>query len=126
MPVMHELLNKLASDIALFVEAIAVILIAYGAIEALGKAFGHVVHGRSPVGWRRGMFAGFGVWLLLGLQFALAADILDSLFEPTWNEIGQLAAIAAIRTFLNYFLERDIAEVERSRRESITPAPLRM
>ena len=51
----------------------------------------------------------FGIWLLLGLQFALAADIVRSAIAPTWNDIGQLAAIAAIRTFLNYFLERDLA-----------------
>jgi uncharacterized membrane protein len=119
---MHEVLTKLANDIALFVDAIAVILVAYGAIEALGKVFGHMLHGRSSVGWRRDIFAGFGVWLLLGLQFTLAADILDSLFAPTWDEIGQLAAIAGIRTFLNYFLEKDIAEVAASRRESVTPA----
>ena len=39
----------------------------------------------------------------------LAADIVRSAIAPTWNDIGQLAAIAAIRTFLNYFLERDLA-----------------
>ena len=54
------------------------------------------------------MFVGFGVWLLLGLQFALAADIVGSLISPSWNDIGQLAAIAVIRTFLNYFLEKDL------------------
>ena len=30
-----------------------------------------------------------------------------------WDEIGRLAAIAVIRTFLNFFLERDLAEMER-------------
>ncbi|HUJ48201.1 MAG TPA: DUF1622 domain-containing protein, partial [Rhizomicrobium sp.] len=64
--------------------------------------------GTTPAGWRTELFVQFGVWLLLGLQFALAADIVRSVIAPTWNDIGQLAAIAAIRTFLNYFLERDI------------------
>ena len=49
----------------------------------------------------------FGIWLLLGLQFALAADMVRSMISPSWNDIGQLAAM---RTFLNYFLERDLAE----------------
>jgi len=35
-----------------------------------------------------------------------------SAIAPTWDDIGQLAAIAAIRTFLNYFLERDLVEAE--------------
>ena len=38
----------------------------------------------------------------------LAADIVRSIIAPSWNDIGQLAAIAVIRTFLNYFLERDL------------------
>ena len=33
-----------------------------------------------------------------------------SAISPTWTAIGQLGAIAAIRTALNYFLERDISE----------------
>jgi uncharacterized membrane protein len=48
------------------------------------------------------------VWLLLGLEFELAADIVRSVITPTWTDIGQLAAIAIIRTFLNYFLEKDV------------------
>jgi uncharacterized membrane protein len=31
---------------------------------------------------------------------------------PRWQEIGQLAAIAAIRTALNYFLAKDIESAE--------------
>ena len=50
----------------------------------------------------------FGVWLLLGLEFELAADIVRTAISPSWTEIGQLGAIALIRTFLNYFLERDV------------------
>ena len=55
----------------------------------------------------------FGKWLLLGLQFALAADIVRSAISPEWEQIGHLAAIAVIRTFLSYFLERDLMEQRR-------------
>ena len=50
-----------------------------------------------------------GRWLVLGLQFTLAADIIKTAVAPTWEDIGQLGAIAAIRTFLNYFLTRDLS-----------------
>jgi uncharacterized membrane protein len=53
-----------------------------------------------------------------GLTFQLAADIVESAFSPSWDEIGRLAAIAVIRTFLNFFLERDLAELEK--REAAT------
>ena len=45
---------------------------------------------------------------LLALEFELAADIVRSVIAPTWKDIGELAAIAVIRTFLNYFLEKDL------------------
>jgi uncharacterized membrane protein len=42
------------------------------------------------------------------LEFELAADILRTAVAPTWNEIGQLAAIIVLRTALNYFLQKEI------------------
>jgi hypothetical protein len=64
-------------------------------------------HGRKKAIWRR-----FGTWLLLGLEFELAADIVRSVIAPDWMDIGQLGAIAVIRTFLNYFLEKDLEHAE--------------
>jgi hypothetical protein len=51
--------------------------------------------------------------LALSLEFLLGADILRTAVEPSWDKIGRLAAIAAIRTALNYFLQREIAEDAR-------------
>ena len=49
-------------------------------------------------------------YLALALEFQLAADILATAIGPTWNQIGRLAAIAFIRTALNYFLAKEIKE----------------
>jgi hypothetical protein len=57
-----------------------------------------------------------GRWLALGLEFLLAADILRTAVAPIWNEIGQLAAIAVLRTALNYFLQKEIDKVEERER----------
>jgi Protein of unknown function (DUF1622) len=62
------------------------------------------------------------MWLLLGLEFELAADIIGSVISPTWKDIGELGAIAVIRTFLNYFLEKDLDQADRAGRP---PARLR-
>ncbi|GGR55189.1 DUF1622 domain-containing protein [Streptomyces griseomycini] len=48
-------------------------------------------------------------FLALGLGFQLAGDVLRTAVAPSFTEIGQLAAIAAIRTALNFFLSREIA-----------------
>jgi uncharacterized membrane protein len=51
-----------------------------------------------------------GRFLALGLEFQLAGDVLRTAIAPSFAEIGQLAAIAAIRTALNYFLAKEIRE----------------
>src|SRR5262245_66184638 len=48
-------------------------------------------------------------YLALALEFQLAADVLETAISPSWQQIGQLAAIATIRTALNYFLTRELA-----------------
>jgi uncharacterized membrane protein len=105
---MEEILKGIAESIALGVEAGAVLVIAYGAMEALWNAARAIVAGEARRGQRKAAWRGFGVWLLLGLEFELAAEIVRSVVTPTWSDIGQLAAIGAIRTFLNYFLEKDL------------------
>ncbi|MGY1763854.1 DUF1622 domain-containing protein [Geodermatophilus sp. SYSU D00779] len=54
-----------------------------------------------------------GRFLALGLEFQLASDVLRTAVAPTFRELGQLAAVAAIRTALNYFLAREINEERR-------------
>ena len=54
-----------------------------------------------------------GRWLAVALEFELGADILRTAVAPTWSEIGQLAAIAGVRTALNYFLQREIDNAQR-------------
>ncbi|MGI4795668.1 MAG: DUF1622 domain-containing protein [Janthinobacterium lividum] len=61
-------------------------------------------------------------WLALALEFELAADILRTAIAPTWSEIGQLAAIAAVRTALNYFLQQEIDKAAVRRTGSLLPA----
>ena len=51
---------------------------------------------------------------LLALEFALAADLVRTAVAPTWDDISKLAVIATIRTMLNYFLAKDIAEFEQA------------
>ena len=51
-----------------------------------------------------------GRWLAVALEFELAADILNTAVTPTWSDIEKLEAIAALRTAVNCFLEREIRQ----------------
>ena len=99
-----------AATIALLIEAATVLFISIGAAEAILGGFRVLFKRDDQNGFRR-VFLRFGSRLILGLEFALAADIVRTAIAPTWNDIGKLAAIAAIRTFLNFFLERDVAKL---------------
>jgi uncharacterized membrane protein len=109
---LKELFLAITRTVALAVEGAAVLIILYGALEAFYGAVIAVTRGRFKMGERRNVWIRFGVWLLLGLEFELAADIVRTAIAPTWTEIGQLAAIGVIRTFLNYFLEKDLGNYE--------------
>jgi uncharacterized membrane protein len=97
----------------------ALIVIVVGAVEAFFQGLramfaagdGHL----NPDVWLR-----LGRWLVAGLTFQLAADIIETAVTTSWDEVARLAAIAAIRTFLNFFLERDLSEVHRRQPESAT------
>ena len=52
----------------------------------------------------------FGGWLVVALEFQLAADIVGTIVSPTTAHLIELGAIAVIRTFLNYFLGKELSE----------------
>jgi len=111
---MEETFAQIARVASLLVEAAAVLVVFYGALEAFVKLLWIVVTPTTTHGERKALWRRFGVWLLLGLEFELAADIIGSVVSPTWMDIGELGAIAVIRTFLNYFLEKDLEHAEET------------
>lgn len=54
-----------------------------------------------------------GAHLLLGLEIFIAADVISSVVSPTWNKVGLLAAIVAIRTVLSYFLRMEVRQTRQ-------------
>jgi uncharacterized membrane protein len=108
---MEEWLRLITRDAVIVIDAMALVVVVAGTIEAfftgLWAAF------RAPASHRRfrEILVRYGRWLVAGLTFQLAADIIATSIAPSWQEVGQLGAIAVIRTFLNFFLERDLAEL---------------
>ena len=108
MEVMPNLLRSVAQILATLVEGIGVLIVAVAIGLAFARyvvALGRRAHPFPPEALRLNL----GRSLALSLEFLLGADILRTAVDPTWEEIGRLAAIAAIRTGLNYFLQRELA-----------------
>jgi uncharacterized membrane protein len=94
------------------VELATAAVIAVATVEAIVRAVTAFLRGRNTNDAAADVRLRLGRWLALSLDFALAADILRTAIAPSWNEIGQLAAIAALRTALNFFLEREMERAE--------------
>jgi uncharacterized membrane protein len=105
---MIDLFKEATNYLAAAIEAAAAILIGIAAIEATIRALVCFAGRKAPPRWKDDVRLNLGAWLALALEFELAADILRTAIAPTWNEIGQLAAIIVLRTMLNYFLQREI------------------
>lgn len=100
--------------LASLVEAAAAIVIGLAATEATIRAFTLFVRrGADQQDAKEQIRLRLGRWLAVALELELAADILRTAIAPTWNEIGQLAAIVILRTVLNYFLQKEIDKAER-------------
>lgn len=119
-----ELLRTGAQVVATVVEAIGVLVVTVAVLRAVT----HYVRLLFTRGVQDRPFPPevlrleLGRSLALSLELLLGADILRTAVEPSWDEIARLAAIAAIRTGLNYFLQRELTNEEvRSSRRTAAP-----
>lgn len=109
----EPIFKQLTFYLAYGIEAAAALVIAIAAAKAVVHSILLFLRGRPQAASRDGgdqedVRLELGRWLALALEFELAADILRTAVAPTWNEIGQLAAIIVLRTALNFFLRKEI------------------
>lgn len=110
---MKEVLAVIAANVITIIHAMALVSVAFGTVQAFFRSFRAMLRPAPEGNHFDSAYVQYARWLVAGLTFQLAADIIETAFAPSWDEIGRLAAISVIRTFVNFFLERDMAEVER-------------
>jgi uncharacterized membrane protein len=108
-------LTRAAQWLRLGIETSGALMIAAGVVVVLLRVPWRLLRDRPQY------FVGERLWLArflsFALEFQLAADVLETAFAPSWQQIGELAAIAAIRTVLNLSLSREIAEEREMMKE---------
>lgn len=92
------------------VELFAAVIIGVAAVTTFVKYF--ISFTKKGHHYNNDIRLKLGRTLALGLEFLLAADILKTAVAPNWNDLGMLAAIAILRTALNYFLEKELQNHE--------------
>jgi uncharacterized membrane protein len=117
---MKELFTLASEHAIIVIDALALVIIVFAALEAFIRSI-RGMFSPLPAHERRDIWLRFARWLVAGLTFQLAADIIESSITTSWEAVGRLGAIAVIRTFLNYFLERDVAETRERQHQPESP-----
>ena len=106
---MKEILHLVSTIIGIVGVAVitwGVILIVFRLLRLEFKRFKHISIYRERETLRHQL----GSYLLLGLEFLIAADIIRTITHPTLNDMAVLGSIVLIRTVISYFLEREVTE----------------
>ena len=109
---MHDIINGLAQSAAYFLETVAIVIILVGSIRALVPYASHCMFSKPCLEEFTFTRIRLGHSLSLGLEFLIGADILKSAVSPSWQDLGQLAAIVAIRSAINFFLIWELKETD--------------
>lgn len=107
-----EILNKIVQIICVAISILGAIVVIWGALEAFINflILKSSVDKKNPIPGSESIRQRLGAHLLLGLEIFIAGDIISSIVSPSWQKVGILAVIVAIRTVLSYFLRMEVRQ----------------
>lgn len=114
---MREWLVEATEFSIVVIDWIAFLVIVVGTVDVVVRALRTEIGGASREE-RRAVWLRYARFLVMALTFQLAADIIETSISTSWEAIGRLFAIAVIRTFLEFFLERDVSEIRERQHKS--------
>jgi len=117
-----EWLALLSERAITLIDAVALVVILIGTVEVI-VGIVRLSFGTRSHELMRDTWLSYARWLVAALTFQLAADIIETSISSSWETIGRVGAIAVIRTFLNYFLDRDLEEVRARQKQRAARPP---
>ena len=104
----HQLVESFLRAAATIIEVLVGVCVALGIVEAVVRTASYYLRREATDDALEYVRLRLGEWLATALSFALGADILLTAVTPTWEELGQLAIVALLRTFLGFFLQKEM------------------
>ncbi|WP_052056050.1 DUF1622 domain-containing protein [Myxosarcina sp. GI1] len=105
------LLYHVVAAVKVFLEGIAISIVVIAAVRTLLKFLRSLKSSGHQQNWVM-IRLDLGLALALSLEFLLAADIVSTAVSPSWDDLGKLATVTGIRTFLNFFLHKEVDQLE--------------
>lgn len=110
---MHQLLVQWVSDIVPWIELLGIIMVLWGILEALSglsrRGLSTLMQ-RAAIKDLGAIRLAMGEKMVLGLEFFLAGDIVQTIVVPSWETLANLGGIVVIRTVLVYFLNMEVRQ----------------
>ncbi len=108
---MEGILQTIVGYLIIFAEACGAFVLSVGVVRSLiGYIRSCVIHQDTKSVPK--LRISLGQSMVLALEFQVAADILKTGLSPTWQDILLLTATIALRTILNYLLERELTMLD--------------
>lgn len=104
---MEEIAKQITINISHAVEILAAVIIGFAMLKTLLNYFSLPKASVSKIS-KKEIRVQFGSSVAVSLELLLDVDVLATAVTPRWDDISKLAAIAVLRTALNYFLEREL------------------
>ena len=108
---MEELTKNITLYISRAAEMVAAIIIGIAVLKTAASYLLSITSSLKKI-TKEKVRIDFGSSVSIALELLLGADVLATAVAPSWNDIGKLAAIATIRTILNFFLEKELKQIE--------------
>ncbi len=113
---MYDLISNvsilwLLKNIMNILDLIGVCIIVIGVVHAIVRYSLGIIHRSSLVGIDQ-MRLDLGRYIVLSVEFLLAADIIKTIIAPNFYDIGMLGALVIIRTILTYFLNQELSQLQ--------------
>ncbi len=97
-------------------KALAVLIIIWGVLCAAMRLVGMEIKLLQGKQYKRDAAVirqHLGFYLLLGLEFLIAVDVIETLMHPDWKELGVLAGLVVLRTLMSFSLHWELKEIEK-------------
>ena len=102
------------NTLATIISVISLLIVTYGVLVGFVAFLRNEIkrfNGTYTINNLRQLRADFGSYLLLGLEFLIASDILKTVVDPTLDELAILGGVVVVRTVLSVFLNKEIKEL---------------
>ena len=110
---MEEIAKQITINVSHAVEILAAVIVGMAVIKTVYNYFLLLKSPRLKIS-KENIRVEFGSSVAVSLELLLGADVLATAVAPSWDDIGKLAAIAVLRTALNYFLERELQHAKHA------------